>query len=378
MTENLRYQAIKKVTIVGMIINSILAIVKIIVGLIGRSPALFADGIHSLSDLISDLFVLFAARYSSKEVDHNHPYGHQRIETIATVALSLILIAAGFGIAYDAISHLLADTVTQPDNYTIIAAVFSILANEWLFRYTLKTANKIDSDMLRANAWHSRSDALSSVVVLIGLLGSMIGYPFMDAIAAIIVCLMIIKMGVTWGYQAISELIDTGAEPETIEEISKIIQSAEGVLDFHNLRTRKMAGQLFLDVHILIASNLSASEGHYIGERVRATLSEKVENIKDITVHIDVDNHPEGTLKLADLPLSRKELLNSVAPILEKEGLDKFLHATQIYYDGKNITIVFCFDLSTLEVKSPEQIKLSMSKIRKACPKITQTEVSFH
>lgn len=377
MTEKLRYQAIKKVTIVGMTINSILAIVKIIVGLIGRSPALFADGIHSLSDLVSDLFVLFAARYASKEVDHNHPYGHQRIETIATVALSIVLIVAGFGIAYDSISHLLSGSASQPDNYTIIAAVFSILANEWLFRYTLKTANKIDSDMLKANAWHSRSDALSSIVVLIGLIASMMGYPFMDAVAAIIVCLMIIKMGITWGYQAISELIDTGAEPETIENISQIIQNTEGVLDFHNLRTRKMAGQLLLDVHIQITSNLSASEGHYIGERVRATLSEKVEDIKDITVHIDIDNHPEGTLKLADLPLSRKVLLKSVTPILEKEGLKKFLRTTQLYYNGKSITIALCFDLLALEHKSPEQIRLTMSKIRKFCPEITQTDVLF-
>ncbi|MFT6834495.1 MAG: cation diffusion facilitator family transporter [Francisellaceae bacterium] len=345
MQETDRYQESKRVTITGAWINLSLALIKISVGLIGRSPALFADGIHSLSDLISDFFVLFAAKVANKGVDYNHPYGHQRIETLATIGLSFLLIAVGSGIAYDAISHLISGTIFIPDKYTIVAAIISILANEWLFRHTLKTADKIGSDLLRANAWHSRSDALSSIVVLVGLIGSFLGFPIMDAIAAIIVCLMIIKMGVTWTIQSFSELVDTGLDKESIAKIEAAILSTDGVKDFHLLRTRKMAGKAFLDVHVLVDGEISASEGHHIGEHTRANINSSIDDIEDITVHIDVDNHPEGIPKPEQLAPLRRTVIDKLMPhwekIIKKSNIQKI---DLKYLNGKIQISLFLYE----------------------------------
>ena len=195
-----KYKQTKKVTIVGMFVNSLLAIIKMFIGVVGRSPALFADGVHSLSDLISDVMVLFAAKYANKGEDKNHPYGHERIETLATLALSALLIATGFTIVYHSIVSLIYDDYTSPSKFTVIAAIISIMGNEFIYQYTMKVANKINSDMLRANAWHSRSVMCPLVAVLFGLLGARLGFLSMDALAAMIVCYMIVKMGVKWGY----------------------------------------------------------------------------------------------------------------------------------------------------------------------------------
>ena len=251
MSDN-RYQITKKVTLVGMFINSLLAFVKMLIGIVGRSPALFADGVHSLSDLISDVMVLFAAKYANKGEDDDHPYGHEKIETLATLVISALLITAGFMIVYHSLATLISGEYSMPDKFTMYAAIFSIFGNEFIYQYTMRAANKIDSDMLRASAWHSRSDMWSSVVVLVGLIGAFYGFIWMDALAAFVVCYMIVKMGVKWGYSSVAELIDEGVDDDTRKSIKDIIANTEGVEDFHYLRTRKMAGKIILDVHVLV------------------------------------------------------------------------------------------------------------------------------
>ena len=291
VSELTRYQESRKVTVIGMFINSTLALLKILVGIIGGSSALFVDGIHSFADLFSDVMVLVAAKYASKEVDSNHPYGHERIETLATVILSAILIFIAFFITFHTISKWVTGQLIIADKLTLYVVILSILANEGLFRYTMIAANKIDSNLLRANAWHSRSDMWSSLVVLVGFLGSNLGLTWMDALAAIVVSIMIGKMGALWCYRALSELVDTGVEDKLLQSIKRAILRVDGVNHYHQLRTRKMAGKVLLDVHIVVDSYISASEGHNISEHVKKSLVSTVDNIKDITIHVDVNEY---------------------------------------------------------------------------------------
>jgi divalent metal cation (Fe/Co/Zn/Cd) transporter len=213
----------------------------------------------------------------------------------------------------------------MPDKFTMYAAIFSIFGNEFIYQYTMRAANKIDSDMLRASAWHSRSDMWSSVVVLVGLIGAFYGFIWMDALAAFVVCYMIVKMGVKWGYSSVAELIDEGVDDDTRKSIKDIIANTEGVEDFHYLRTRKMAGKIILDVHVLVDKYSTASEGHYVAEIVKSNIYHNVENIKDITVHIDVANHEDGVIKLENFEPSRKDIYQAILDFLAEYNLDKSL-----------------------------------------------------
>ena len=349
-----RYSQIKKATHMGIFINTLLAVVKTIVGIIGKSPALVADGVHSFADLASDFMVLFAGKYANKKEDLSHPYGHERIETLATVGLSLLLIIIGIMMAYHSIKNLVIREYLMPNSFTIYAAIFSIVSNEFIYQYTMKIANKINSDLLRANAWHSRSDMWSSVVVLIGLLGSLFGFVWMDSIASLIVCYMVIKMGLKWGYSSISELIDEGVDEETNNNIKNIILSVEGVVNAHCLRTRKMAGKIILDVHVLVDKHITASEGHYIAENVRAKIYYGIDDIKDVTVHIDVDNHEDIFIKEEQLPPSRNYINNIILNFFDANNMDKSVISKKkmfIYYLEDKIEIyLFILDSSFLNI----------------------------
>ena len=365
--DNERYQASKKVTLVGMLVNTTLAIVKMVIGILGRSPALFADGVHSLSDLISDALVLVAAKHASKVADFDHPYGHERIETLATVVLSIILIVVGVLISYHALANWIRGELLTPDSWTIYAAVFSILANEGLYRYTMEVANQVDSDLLRANAWHSRSDMYSSVIVLIGLIGALLGVTWMDAVAAVIVSYMIVKLGVIWSYKALSELVDMGVDSETLQNIEEIIAKTDGVKHFHCLRTRKMAGKILLDVHVLVDAHITASEGHYIAELVRGRLSSQIEDIKDITVHIDVYEHPEQFVSPKDMPPSRKTIVREVNNYLDQQGINVKLCHNQLfayyYYYLKEIELYFLLMKNQSQIMDVDFSGLKLDKV---------------
>lgn len=286
-----RYQQAKKATLYGALKNTLLGVLKVALGITGRSHALLADGIHSFSDLLTDILVLFASRFGSQEADSNHPYGHERIETAASMFLAFLLILAGLAIGYDASKHLLFNiSHEKPDFYVLLVAFFSMLLNEILFQYTRHTAKKIKSDLLLANAWHHRSDAASSIVVLIGVAGSFLGFYWLDPLAACIVGIMIIKMGGELAWSSICELVDTGVKPETLGKISTTISQTAGVRAIHQLRTRSMGGAIFVDVHVLVDPNLSVSEGHYIAELVHQNLEKGIDNVKDVTVHVDSED----------------------------------------------------------------------------------------
>ena len=330
-----RYRAMRNVSIVGAGVNLFLAIGKIVFGWISQSHALIADGLHSFSDLATDLLVAFAARHSNQAADEEHPYGHARIETAATVGLGTLLIAVAIGIIMDAGQRLLNPaTLLHPKPLALLIAFISILANEWLYFYTLRVAKRVESPLLRANAWHHRTDSLSSIVVLVGVGGALLGIDYLDAFASVVVALMIAKIGWEQAWQSIQELIDKGLEPERVHQIREVINDVRDVRDFHMLRTRRMGGDALVDVHVQVDPRLSVSEGHQIGEYVRAKLLKSIKEVSDVTVHIDSEDDADSHL-CASLPL-RKTVLAQLEqrwkPLLDS---DSIRHINLHYLSGK-------------------------------------------
>ncbi len=285
-----RYSEAKKVTLIGALINTLLGVIKLIGGAAFHSHALIADGAHSFADLFTDIMVLFASKYGSQDADASHPYGHQRIETAATFILALLLILAGVGIAWDSIDEIINKKETTPGFLALPIAVISILANEALFHYTRRVGNRIHSNLIIANAWHHRSDAAASGVVLIGLIGSLMGWVWFDGLAAIIVGCMIIQMGLSYGWNSVKELVDTSVDVQVLTEIERIIKSIYGVRKIHQLRTRMMGGDIYIDVHIMVSPIISVSEGHFIAQHVHLALVDQIERVKDVTVHVDPED----------------------------------------------------------------------------------------
>ena len=293
-----RYRQVRRVTLVGSVVDLVLGISKIVGGWFSHSQALVADGVHSLSDLATDLLVLYAAKHAHAEADMEHPYGHARIETAATVGLGLALILVSTGVLYDGVSALLNPrALVTPEAWAMALAGISVVAKEAVYHYTMRYSRLLNSEMLRANAWHSRSDAISSVVVLVGVGGALLGLTYLDAVAALVVAVMIGKIGFDVAKSSVSELIDTGLDAEQLDDIRDTIQSVDGVENLHLLRTRRMAGQVLVDVHLILSDpRVSVSEGHQISETVRSVLMGRFENIADVTVHIDPEDDEHAAL----------------------------------------------------------------------------------
>ncbi len=289
MVDN-RYKSARRATLIGAFVNTLLGLIKVCAGVIYQSHALFADGIHSFSDLITDATVLFAAKFGSQDADISHPYGHQRIETAATMLLALLLILAGFGIGWDALENLMYHHSASAMLQSVVVAVISIACNEMLFHYTHYIGTTINSSLIIANAWHHRSDAAASLVVLFGLIGSMMGYTFFDPIAALVVGLLICKMGITYGWNSIKELVDTAVDSETLSIIHSTITAVQGVCKIHQLRSRLMGGDILIDVHILVSPRISVSEGHFIAQQVHGALLKRLPRLQDVVVHVDPED----------------------------------------------------------------------------------------
>ncbi len=296
-----RYLAIRNVTWLAITINILLTFIKIIFGIVGQSQALIADGLHSLSDLLVGAITLVAAKYSTQPPDLEHPYGHGRIETLATIAGGVLLLLMAGGLLIDAQRRLFeAELLLRPTGISLAAVILSIVIKEAIYHYTIYVANRVRSPMLRANAWHHRSDAISSVIVFVGVAGTMLGFLWLDAVATIGIAFMIGYIGFSLFLPGINELVDRGLKPEQLIEIKEIIQSVEGICALHQLRTRKMGVNVLVDVHILVDPRLSVSEGHQIGEAVRTRLMAQREEIAEVLVHIDPehDDKPQPTWNL--------------------------------------------------------------------------------
>jgi len=339
-----RYRASLRVTLVSVGANLLLTVAQIVIGVIGQSQALVADGLHTLSDLVSDFMVLFALKHGHKAADEEHPYGHARMETAVTMALGALLVIVGAGIAINAGLRLLhAQTFTIPAAVTLWIAAVTLLAKEALYHYTMRTARRFDSNMLRANAWHHRSDAFSSLVVMIGIGGALLGFAYLDSVAAIVVALMVIKVGIELTWQSLRELIDTGLSHEDLEAIRSAILSVSGVKALHLLRTRRVAERALADVHIIVDDHLSVSEGHQIGETVRARLINEFP-ITDVTVHIDTEEDVTGP-SCEGLPL-RDEVLRRLRTYFAQIPQAHRIERTTLHYIDGRIVVELILPLS--------------------------------
>jgi len=280
---------IKSITYIGMVMNIALSVIKIAIGLLAASLALVADGIHSLSDVATDVAVLLGLRLGSKEPDQSHPYGHGRAETFSAGLVALILIVVGGAMIYYATLAIARDEMTAPRLGVLVAAVISIAAKEWLYKATQKVAIQSHSPALYANAWHHRSDALSSVAVVVGFVSLKFGFGHGDQVAAIAVGLMIVWVGARVIGDALRELAEASVDPDTIEHIKNIINSDSSIRQWHKLRTRTVGREVFLDLHILVDPDLKITAAHEISERLERTLDEQITRPINITVHIEPD-----------------------------------------------------------------------------------------
>lgn len=373
-----RYPAIRKVTLIGAVVNTLLAIAKIAGGFAGHSQALIADGIHSFSDLATDGLVLISAKHGSKEADEDHPYGHGRIETAATVALGILLILVGLTIIYDAYERLLEPDQTQiPHLMVIIIAAASVLSKEGLYHYTLKIAKQLRSNLLHANAWHHRTDSISSFIVIIGVAGAMMAWPTLDTIAAIVVAIMIIHIGWKLAYASIQELVDTAVHPDRIAAIRKTIEETNGVNELHMLRTRRMGGNALVDVHILVNSKLSVSEGHLIGEKVRENLVAGIEEVTDVTVHIDPEDD-ETSRPSAKLP-TREQFLEQLASLWAHIPETSQITDVRLHYLEGRIHVEVTLPLTVAkDIKSAKILSQDFSCLAEQVDEIAAIKVYFN
>ncbi|QTS83848.1 cation diffusion facilitator family transporter [Coxiella endosymbiont of Amblyomma nuttalli] len=330
-----RLHTIVIVSLVSGTINILLAIFKICVGIIGNSQALVADGVHSFADLLTDGLMVIAGHMGAQAPDKEHPYGHRRIETISSIVISSSLIIVSFKIAFDTFQHLMHYIHSDiPTFSVIITAIISIIANESLFHYTLAKSNEIHSNLLRANAWHNRSDALVSLIVLIGIIGARFGVSYSDSIGALIIVLLILRISIKMICNNIKELIDTAVDDETLKLIAHTISTISDVVSIHQLRTRYHSGSIFVDVHIQVASDISVSEGHHISEKVHVVLLKNIPYIADVTVHIDPEDDA-SSMPSVILP-SRKEVYQLVKIHWENLPGFKDIRRTILHYlNGK-------------------------------------------
>lgn len=281
-------------TWVSVGVNLALTITQVAVGILARSQGLIADGVHSLSDLVADFVVLFASHHARKDADVDHPYGHQRFETAASLALGALLMGVGIGMLWSAFHKIeQPDLIQQVHVVALWVAGAALLAKELLFRYMLSVAKQVKSSMLVANAWHARSDAASSLVVGLGIIGNLAGYPILDPIAALIVGCMVAKMGWDFGWDALHDLMDRAVDQEEVAAIRQTLADTPGVKNVHDIRTRKMGDMIIVDAHIEVDATLSVEAGHDIAVAARRSVLQR-HRVLNLMTHVDPWRRPDA------------------------------------------------------------------------------------
>ncbi|CAG9269319.1 cation diffusion facilitator family transporter [Paraburkholderia caribensis] len=364
----------RKTTYVSIGLNTVLMSVQIVVGVIAHSQALVADGVHSLADLISDFVVLVANRHSGAEPDADHNYGHSRYETVASLFLGGLLIAVGGGMLWRAGERLTdLDNIPAVHVSALVVAVVVLLSKEALFRYMLREAQRVRSAMLIANAWHARSDAASSLVVALGIVGSIAGVRLLDPIAAAIVGFMVARMGWTFGWDALQDLSDRALDESDTADLRARILSTPGVLDVHELRTRKMGDFALVDAHVLVDPMISVSEGHYIAETARArVLSDN--RVLDALIHVDPENDAIARPPV-NLP-PREKVAAEVESALAAQGLRAA--SVNLHYLSTGLDVEVTLQPSRLdalesEVRQLERVDLEALKRKLGARRLSVT-----
>lgn len=288
-----RATAASRSTWVSVAVNLLLSAVQITVGVFARSQSLVADGIHSLSDLVADFVVLFASHHSKKGADEEHPYGHQRFETAASLVLGLLLLGVGIGMLWSAAGKLEApETIAEVHVVALWVAIGALIAKETLFRYMLAVAKRVKSGMLVANAWHARSDAASSLVVAIGIAGNLLGYPMFDPIAALIVGFMVGRMGWSFAWDALHDLMDRAVDDAEVKAIAQTLVETPGVRGLHDLKTRKMGDMIVVDAHIEVDAAITVEAGHDIAVAARNRVLQR-HRVLNLMTHVDPQHRPD-------------------------------------------------------------------------------------
>lgn len=279
-----------KAILVGALGNFLLSVMKIVAGIVGRSTALVADGVHSLSDLLTDTVVLFTYRISQIPADENHPYGHGKVENLGATLIGAVIIAVGVGLLYETWSVIRSGRQQVPTLIAAVVAGLTILIKEGLYQYTQMMGEKESSPSVSAKAWDHRADAALSAATLLGIIGAMLGYPILDPIAAAVVALGILHVGYGIVRGGIHDLMDAGMSESQALEIAQLIKSIPGVIRSHDLRSRKVGGDFLLDVHIQVDKESSVTEGHQVAEAVRRRLIREEDHIQDVMVHVDTED----------------------------------------------------------------------------------------
>ena len=315
-----RARAIRRATLAAIAANAFLTLSQVAVGLFANAFSLVADAAHTLSDLVTDFLVLTAGLHGADPADHDHPYGHGRIETAATLLLGASLAAVGIGFLWTSgirLQNMGAQAPLHPA--ALVMALATLAAKEGLFRFTLAAARRLNAPLLEANAWHARSDAASSLVVAIGIAGSLAGYPFLEPLAAAVVGFLILRMGILLGARAVRELIDTGLPPEELARLRQTIAGTPGVAGLHDLRTRRMAQRVLCDAHVQVDPRITVSEGHYIAASVTLAVRNAHPDVSEVLVHIDTENDGPEMPAGARLP-ARAEVAAELAVLIAGDG----------------------------------------------------------
>jgi len=306
----------QKATWVSVAVNLVMTIAQLIVGWLAHSQSLVAHGLHSFSDLLSDFLVIYASRQSAHPADRAHPYGHARMETAATLVLGTSLALIGSAILWESgmrLQHIEGLPSVQWSAFWV--AVATVVAKEGLYRYLIRAAQRLRSQLMTANALHTRADAASALVVVVGIGGALLGWSFLDLLAAAVMGFMILHMGAGLAWGAIKELIDTGLDDAQVEAIRTTLLATPGVRDLHQLRTRRMAHQALVDTHVQVDSRISVSEGHRIAESARARVLREHPEVLDVLVHIDPEDDMDPDTYATRLP-PRDKLLDELQPLL--------------------------------------------------------------
>lgn len=281
-----------KVSVVTVVINLLLSVLKLTAGIIAHSGAMISDAVHSASDVMSTFVVMIGVMLSSRKSDEEHPYGHERLECVVSIILAIMLAATGIGIGYSGFEKIMGDAeaLLIPGKMALAAAVISIVTKEWMYWYTRGAAKKINSGALMADAWHHRSDALSSIGAFIGIFGAMMGLPILDPIASVVICFFIIKVAFDIFQDAVDKMVDKSGPEEMTVKLREVIGTQPGVMGIDDIKTRMFAAKLFVDVEIAADGDQTLTEAHRIAEHVHSMVEKEFPEVKHCMVHVNPAN----------------------------------------------------------------------------------------
>lgn len=335
------------VTLIGMLIDLLLGVAKIVGGGVTGSFALITDGIHSLSDAGTDIFVLIVTRVAHAEPDAEHQYGHGRFETLGTIAMGIVFFITAAILLYDSVNRLrLDEPLPAPAAGGIAIALISIASKEWIYHYTMRVANKLNSNLLKANAWHSRTDAISSVAVLIGIVGARQGYLWMDTAAGMFVALIIAKIGWELCSDSLTELVDTAVPKQRREEFESCILNIDGIRGITDLRSRSSGGKIILELRLLVNSYISVSEGHQLGELVNKAIISQFGDVSEVLIHIDPIHH-ETSEDESQLP-ERSQVIEVLKACWKNLIDEHSIASIDLHYLGSTIEVDLVLDVDEL------------------------------